>query len=111
VADGTGTGRRDLLKKALSLGALAPMAGIMTRPLGATHAPPVTQRLAALSSQQLAGQRVIYSYPGLTVPAARPGRRSAELGRLHRRGPAGDRPPVQPLVPNNEPLRPVTRSP
>jgi beta-N-acetylhexosaminidase len=72
VADvsGTGTGRRDVLKKALALGALAPVGGILTRPTGATHAPRPAQRLAALSSQQLAGQRVVYSYPGLTVPAA-----------------------------------------
>ena len=67
---GTGTGRRDVLKKALALGALAPVGGILTRPTGATHAPRPAQRLAALSSQQLAGQRVVYSYPGLTVPAA-----------------------------------------
>jgi len=72
VADvsGTGTSRRDVLKKGLTLGALAPVAGILTRPTGATHGPRPAQRLAALSSQQLAGQRVVYSYPGLTVPAA-----------------------------------------
>ena len=67
---GTGTSRRDVLKKGLTLGALAPVAGILTRPTGATHGPRPAQRLAALSSQQLAGQRVVYSYPGLTVPAA-----------------------------------------
>ena len=64
--DVSGTGRRDLLKRALALGAVAPLTTVLTRPLGATR----TRRTAALSSQQLAGQRVIYSYAGLTVPAA-----------------------------------------
>jgi beta-N-acetylhexosaminidase len=65
VEDGVGPGRRDLLKGVLALGAAAPLTTILTRPLGATR----TQRAAALSSLQLAGQRVIYSYSGLTVPA------------------------------------------
>ena len=67
--DQAGTGRRHVLMKALSLGALAPMAGILTRPPGATRGPAAAQQ-ATLSSPQLAGQRVIYSYSGLTVPAA-----------------------------------------
>ena len=62
----SGPGRRDLLKRALALGAAAPLTTVLTRPLGATR----TRRAAALSSLQLAGQRVIYSYSGLTVPAA-----------------------------------------
>jgi len=66
VEDVSGSGRRDVLKRALALGAAAPLTTVLTRPLGATS----TRRPAALSSQQLAGQRVIYSYPGLTVPAA-----------------------------------------
>jgi len=64
--DAAGPGRRDLLKRALALGAAAPLTTVLTRPLGATR----TRRAAALSSLQLAGQRVIYSYSGLTVPAA-----------------------------------------
>jgi beta-N-acetylhexosaminidase len=63
--DMSGTGRRDLLKKALALGAAAPLTTVLSRPLGATR----TARAAALSSLQLAGQRVVYSYSGLTVPA------------------------------------------
>jgi beta-N-acetylhexosaminidase len=63
--DISGTGRRDLLKKALALGAAAPLTTVLSRPLGATR----TARAAALSSLQLAGQRVVYSYSGLTVPA------------------------------------------
>jgi beta-N-acetylhexosaminidase len=66
VEDVSGSGRRDVLKRALALGAAAPLTTVLTRPLGARS----TRRSAALSSQQLAGQRVIYSYSGLTVPAA-----------------------------------------
>ncbi|MGH3255397.1 MAG: glycoside hydrolase family 3 N-terminal domain-containing protein [Streptosporangiaceae bacterium] len=66
MEDVSGTGRRDVLKGALALGAAAPLTNLLTRPLGAKPA----RRTAALSSQQLAGQRVIYSYSGLTVPAA-----------------------------------------
>jgi beta-N-acetylhexosaminidase len=58
----SGTGRRDVLKKAVALGVAAPL----VRSMSTT----ATQRPAALSSRQLAGQRVIYSYTGLTVPAA-----------------------------------------
>jgi beta-N-acetylhexosaminidase len=68
----SGTGRRDVLRKALALGAVAPLTTALTRPLGATQAqaPASHRSRTALSSLQLAGQRVIYSYPGLTVPAA-----------------------------------------
>jgi beta-N-acetylhexosaminidase len=66
VNDASGTGRRDVLKKALVLGAAAPLVGVLGKPSFAAADPPP----AALSSLQLAGQRVIYSYSGLTVPAA-----------------------------------------
>jgi beta-N-acetylhexosaminidase len=66
VNDASGTGRRDVLKKALVLGAAAPLVGVLGKP-GFAAADP---QPAALSSLQLAGQRVIYSYSGLTVPAA-----------------------------------------
>jgi beta-N-acetylhexosaminidase len=66
VRPGPGTGRRDVLKKALALGAVAPLATALGRPPAETR----QQAQAVLSSRQLAGQRVIYSYPGLTVPAA-----------------------------------------
>ena len=59
--------RRGVLKNMLVLSAAAPLAGI----LSCTRAEPARgQARATLSSLQLAGQRVIYSYPGLTVPAA-----------------------------------------
>jgi beta-N-acetylhexosaminidase len=70
-----GTGRRGVLKGLLAVGSAAPMSGLLSQ-TGAQAAPvrpgqawasPVR---ASLTSQQLAGQRVIYSYPGLTVPAA-----------------------------------------
>jgi beta-N-acetylhexosaminidase len=54
--------RRGVLKNALALGAAVPVAGV----LRATRA----RAQAGLSSAQLAGQRVVYSYPGLTVPSA-----------------------------------------
>jgi beta-N-acetylhexosaminidase len=57
-----GTNRRGVLKSLLVLGAAAPLADV----LSGTRA----QAQAGLSSQQLAGQRVIYSYSGLTVPTA-----------------------------------------
>jgi beta-N-acetylhexosaminidase len=59
-----GADRRRVLKNALVLGAAAPVVGVLPR----TRAPGVRPR--ALSSAQLAGQRVVYSYPGLTVPSA-----------------------------------------
>ena len=51
-----------MLKNALVLGAAAPLAGAWAATGG--------RAARALSSTQLAGQRVVYSYPGLTVPAA-----------------------------------------
>jgi beta-N-acetylhexosaminidase len=71
--DVAGSGRRDVLKNLLVLGAAAPF----VRTLAASPAAGLRQSAnwkpeaqAALSSLQLAGQRVIYSYSGLTVPAA-----------------------------------------
>jgi hypothetical protein len=67
-----GAGRRDVLKNMLVLGAAAPLVGCMfpaatgQRPTAA----PRTPVNAGPSSQQLAGQRVIFSYSGLTVPTA-----------------------------------------
>ena len=64
--------RRAVLKNLLAVGAAVPVAGV----LRGARAPGVRPRAqagrwsAALSSAQLAGQRVVYSYPGLTVPAA-----------------------------------------
>jgi beta-N-acetylhexosaminidase len=62
----SGPGRRDMLKKALAVGAVAPLATALGRPPAETR----QRAQAVLSSLQLAGQRVIYSYSGLTVPAA-----------------------------------------
>ena len=59
---GSGPARRGVLKNALVLGAAAPLAGACAATGGRAARP--------LSSAQLAGQRVVYSYPGLTVPAA-----------------------------------------
>ena len=56
----SGLDRRDALKTLMALGAAAPLAWTGTLPA----------RAAGLTSQQLAGQRVIYSYSGLTPPAA-----------------------------------------
>ena len=83
-------GRRDLLRKLLVLGAAAPLAGALSgaqaaaaqqyptlrgsQPQGGPMLQPqgslASQPQAGLTAQQLAGQRVIFSYPGLTVPAA-----------------------------------------
>jgi beta-N-acetylhexosaminidase len=55
------------------LGAAAPFAGTLARSPAAGQRQSAKWRpgvQAALSPQQLAGQRVIYSYSGLTVPAA-----------------------------------------
>jgi beta-N-acetylhexosaminidase len=71
--DVAGSGRRDVLKNLLVLGAAAPFVRTLAaspaagRPQSANWKP---EAQAALSSLQLAGQRVIYSYSGLTVPAA-----------------------------------------
>jgi len=69
----SGSGRRNVLKNLLVLGAAAPFAGALARSPAAglrqsANWKPEAQ--AALSSLQLAGQRVIYSYSGMTVPAA-----------------------------------------
>jgi len=62
--DGTsGLDRRSALKSILTVaaaGTVAPLAGSWTR----------AQAQTGLTSQQLAGQRVIFSYSGLTVPSA-----------------------------------------
>jgi len=66
-----GTDRRRALKTLLALGAAAPLAGAWAR---SAQAQPgrarAAQAQAALTSQQLAGQRVIFSYSGLAVPAS-----------------------------------------
>ncbi len=73
--DLTAQGRRGVLKKMLVLGAAAPLAGVLSGTRAAVAQPRMGPRMglrsaaqAGLSSQQLAGQRVIFSYPGLTVP-------------------------------------------
>ena len=67
-------GRRYVLKGLFALGAAAPLDGLLARSSAAVgqrrSATARAQGKAALSSLQLAGQRVIYSYSGLTVPAA-----------------------------------------
>jgi beta-N-acetylhexosaminidase len=75
--------RRKVLRNLLVLGAAAPVASAWSAtraraaeavrpsaPQSLTAGQPQGQAQAALSSLQLAGQRVIYSYSGLTVPAA-----------------------------------------
>jgi beta-N-acetylhexosaminidase len=62
--------RRGALRKLLAVGAAVPLAGAwagtaLTRTVRTVRAP-----AAALTSAQLAGQRVILSYSGLTVPSA-----------------------------------------
>ena len=54
--------RRGVLKKMLALGAVSLA--------GACSGTRVAKAQAALTSRQLAGQRVVFSYSGLTVPAA-----------------------------------------
>ena len=68
VRRGFGTDRRGVLKNLLAVGAAVPVVGV----LPGTRAPTVrpSAARAGLSSAQLAGQRVVYSYPGLTVPSA-----------------------------------------
>jgi beta-N-acetylhexosaminidase len=69
----TGTSRRGVLKNMAVLGAAAPLASMMAKGpagTGQQHSVWKTRRQAALSSLQLAGQRVIYSYAGLTVPSS-----------------------------------------
>jgi beta-N-acetylhexosaminidase len=72
--------RRGVLKNLLVLGVAAPLASVLTgTPARAAEGMPVPsaprgltqgQTSTALSSLQQAGQRVIYSYSGLTVPTA-----------------------------------------
>jgi beta-N-acetylhexosaminidase len=65
--------RRAFLKQALALGVAAPvlgaLAGTGTAAAQVGHGFPQSRTLAGLTSQQRAGQRVIFSYPGLTVPS------------------------------------------
>src|SRR5580658_1255233 len=71
---GLGEDRRGLLRKMLLLGAAVPLAGASSRAWTATaDQRPAVRRSrapAGLSSRQMAGQRVVFSYPGLTVPPA-----------------------------------------
>ena len=64
--------RRSFLKKLVSLGVAMPFAGVFDKIQTAAAAPTSAmirlQAQATLSSQQMAGQRVIYSYAGLEVP-------------------------------------------
>jgi beta-N-acetylhexosaminidase len=60
VTDESRPDRRHALKTLLALGAAAPLAWTTAMPAQA----------AGLTSQQLAGQRVIFSYSGLTPPSA-----------------------------------------
>lgn len=65
--------RRTFLKRLLALGVALPFARALStvqaaQALRTTNPAGLPQ--AALSSRQMAGQRVIFSYPGLTVPAA-----------------------------------------
>jgi beta-N-acetylhexosaminidase len=60
VTDESRLDRRGALKALLVLGAAAPLAGACAR----------SAQAVALTSRQVAGQRVIYSYSGLTVPSA-----------------------------------------
>jgi len=76
--------RRAVLKNLLAVGAAVPVAGVLrgarVRPraqaalssaaLSSAALSSAALSSAALSSAQLAGQRVVYSYPGLTVPSA-----------------------------------------
>jgi beta-N-acetylhexosaminidase len=63
---GLGMDRRGVLKRAIAVGATAPLGGVL-----AGVAPAQAQSAAkSLTSAQLAGQRVIFSYYGLTVPSS-----------------------------------------
>jgi beta-N-acetylhexosaminidase len=64
-AGSSDTGRRGVLKNFMTLGAAAGLLSGASAPASAAPA-----RLGGLTSRQLAGQRVIYSYAGPTVPAA-----------------------------------------
>jgi beta-N-acetylhexosaminidase len=72
-AQGPGADRRSVLKSMLVLGAAAPLAGGLSGAAAASQgraAARTRARAQQLSSPQLAGQRVIFSYSGLTVPSA-----------------------------------------
>jgi beta-N-acetylhexosaminidase len=60
----TGEDRRTFLQRLISVAAAAPLAGALAASW------PAAARATTLSSAQMAGQRVIFSYPGLTVPSA-----------------------------------------
>lgn len=64
--------RRQLLKKLAMLGLAAPLAGVFSGRRTTSARQPLNAQsdsaLAGMSSRQLAGQRVVYSYPGLTPP-------------------------------------------
>ena len=78
AAQTPGAGRRGVLKNIMTLGVAAPLAGLLSGTAceatpGGTGQPQVNgtgQPQVKLTPAQLAGQRVIYSYPGLTVPTA-----------------------------------------
>jgi beta-N-acetylhexosaminidase len=77
MTEAAGTDRRGVLKSLLALGSAVPVAGLLATAGTAAQAAPArasqdgaSQAQAKLTSHQLAGQRVIYSYPGRTVPAA-----------------------------------------
>ncbi len=67
-----GTDRRGVLRSLLALGSVAPVAALLSTAGGVAQAAPARAARAqvTLTSRQRAGQRVIYSYPGRTVPAA-----------------------------------------
>src|SRR5215468_10112487 len=61
-----GLDRRSALKRMLAVGAVGAVGAMAPLASARTQA----RAQAALTSQQLAGQRVIFSYSGLTVPSA-----------------------------------------
>ena len=67
-AGGSGTGRRGVLKSMMTLGAVG--AVLSGSPASASASAAAGAAPRGLTPRQLAGQRVIYSYPGRTVPAA-----------------------------------------
>src|SRR3954451_10641212 len=71
---GTMETRRTFLTRLAALAAAMPCAGALAGASLATMRPPVGAARGAtragLSRRQLAGQRVIYSFPGVTVPDA-----------------------------------------
>ena len=63
MEDDTDMDRRSAVRTMLGVGAL-PLVGACARAAGTMGA------RSSLTRRQLAGQRVIFSYPGLTVPPA-----------------------------------------